>query len=86
MGNIKITAPDSILEKFKQIVLLKHGKLEISVEGEEALRLYIQKHKYLLEKMIPPERDSLNLIIGTIDSKKKVDALEDLKKLDRGEL
>ena len=86
IGDIKISAPNSVLEKFKQIVLIKHGKLEISVEGEEALKLYIQKYKDYLEKLIPPEQDTLNSIIGVIDSKKKVDALEDLKRLDAGEL
>jgi len=32
-------AADEIVEKFKRIVLAKHGKLELSVEGEERSRL-----------------------------------------------
>jgi len=36
------------IDRFKRIVLAKHGKLEYSTEGEEALRLYIKKYEYLL--------------------------------------
>jgi len=40
---IKILADESTIEKFKRIVLAKHGKLELSIEGEEALKLYVKK-------------------------------------------
>lgn len=42
------------VEKFKRIVLAKHGKLELSAEGEEALKLYIKKYEGLLGRMDPP--------------------------------
>ena len=53
MGQIKILASDKVLEDFKMIVLAKHGKLELSVEGEEALKMYIKKYDYLLKSCFP---------------------------------
>ncbi len=32
-----------IIEKIKRIVLAKNGKLELSAEGEEALKLFIKE-------------------------------------------
>jgi hypothetical protein len=43
LAQVKIVASKDIVEKFKKIVLAKHGKLELSAEGEEALRLYMNK-------------------------------------------
>ncbi len=54
MAQIKIVAPHEVIENFKKIVLAKHGKLELSVEGEEALKLYIQKYEHLLRGVISP--------------------------------
>ncbi|MGQ4914399.1 MAG: hypothetical protein ACP6IU_06545 [Candidatus Asgardarchaeia archaeon] len=39
MGQLKIKIDDELLLKFKKIVLAKHGKLEISSEVEEAIKL-----------------------------------------------
>jgi hypothetical protein len=35
MAQIKILAAEETVEKFKRIVLAKHGKLELSIEGEK---------------------------------------------------
>jgi hypothetical protein len=85
MGQIKIIASDKVLEDFKKIVLVKHGKLELSVEGEEALKMYIKKYEYLLKKLIPPEKDPLKDIIGMVRSKEKHNVLQELEMLERGE-
>ncbi|MCS4541549.1 MAG: hypothetical protein HY929_04400 [Euryarchaeota archaeon] len=86
MAQIKIVAPEHLVNKFKQIVVIKHGKLELGAEGEEAIRLYVQKHEQLLKGPCPPEADPLNKIIGIAKSKLKTNVLKDLKKLDSGEL
>ncbi len=86
MAQIKIIAAEDTIEKFKRIVLVKHGKLELSAEGEEALRLYIRKYEKLLGSMVPPEEDPLKDICGIGRSAEKHNALTDLKRLEAGEL
>jgi len=54
MAQIKILASDETVEKFKRIVLAKHGKLELSAEGEEALKLHVRKYEKLLGGMVSP--------------------------------
>lgn len=85
MGQIKIIAADKVLEEFKKIVLAKHGKLELSLEGEEALKMYIKKYDYLLKKLVPPEKDSLKGLVGSVRSKGKHNVLKELDMLERGE-
>ncbi len=86
MVQLKIIADDEIAEKFKRIVLAKHGKLELSVEGEEALKLYIQKYEYLLHDFRPPEEDPLSKIVGIGRSDERRNVLKDLERLEAGEL
>jgi hypothetical protein len=86
MAQIKIVAPSELIEKFKRIVLAKHGKLELSVEGEEALKLYVQKYEHLLHELLSPEDDPLKEIVGIGCSAEKRNVLEDLEKLEAGEL
>ncbi len=86
MGQIKFIATEDTIEKFKRIVLAKLGKLELSAEGEEALRLYISKYKKLLGAMVPQEEDALKEICGIGRSAEKHNILEDLKRLEAGEL
>jgi len=85
MAQVKIVASDDIIEKFKRIVLAKHGKLELSVEGEEALRLYIQKYEYLLHGLCSPEEDPLRGIVGISRSTERMNVLKDLERLEAGE-
>jgi hypothetical protein len=86
MGQIKIVAADETLERFKRIVLTKHGKLELSAEGEEALKLYIKKYEKLLGGMVPPGDDPLRRICGIGRSSERHNVLMDLKRLEAGEL
>ena len=59
MAQIKILAAEETVEKFKRIVLAKHGKLELSAEGEEALKLYVKKYEKLLGGLTPPDKTRL---------------------------
>ncbi len=56
------------------------GKLEVSHEGEEALKLYLKKNK---KKIIDSSEDSSRVdtilrVIGAIKSSKRQNALDDL--------
>lgn len=64
MAQVKILAYKDIVDKFKKIVLAKHGKLELSAEGGEAFRLYIKKHESLLGGLCAPEQEPLTKICG----------------------
>ena len=85
MAQIKIIAADHTIEKFKKIVLAKHGKLELSAEGEEALKLYIKKYEKILGGMLPPEEDPLGRICGIGKSQDRHNVLKDLERLEAGE-
>lgn len=85
-AQVKIVAADETIDKFKRIVLAKHGKLELSAEGEEALRLYIKKYEGLLGGMVPPEKDPLKDICSIGRSKKRHNVLQELERLEAGEL
>lgn len=86
MGQIKIVAADDTVDRFKRIVLTKHGKLELSAEGEEALKLYIKKYEKLLGGMVPPGADPLRRICGIGRSSGRHNVLRDLERLEAGEL
>lgn len=74
------------MERFKRIVLAKRGKLELSAEGEEALRLYIKKYENLLGGLCPPERDPLAKTCGIGRSSSHHNVLRELGKLETGQL
>jgi hypothetical protein len=82
MAQVKIIAANDTIERFKRIVLAKHGKLELSVEGEEALRLYIKKYENLLGGLCPAERDPLMKLCGIGRSSARHNVLKDLEKLE----
>ncbi len=86
MALIKIVAADETVEKFKRIVLTKHGKLELSAEGEEALKLYIKKNEKLLGSFLPPDEDPLKDIHEAGKSSRRHNVLRDLECLEIGEL
>ena len=86
MAQIKIVAAEETVEKFKRIVLTKHGKLELSAEGEEALKLYIKKYEKLLGSFLPPDEDSLKDIHEAGKSTERHNVLRDLEPLEVGEL
>jgi len=86
LAQIKIIASDAVIEKFKRIVLAKHGKLELSAEGEEALKLYVKKYQGLLGGICSPEKDPLARICGIGKSQRKHNVLRDLERLEIGEI
>ncbi len=86
MAQIKIVASADTIEKFKRIVLSKHGKLELSAEGEEALKLYVKKYEGMLGRMVPPDRDPLKNICEIGRSDEHHNVLRDLEALEEGEL
>jgi hypothetical protein len=86
MAQIKIVAAEETVEKFKRIVLTKHGKLELSAEGEEALKLYIKKYEKLLGSLLTPDEDPLKDIHEVGKSTKRHNVLRDLERLEVGEL
>ncbi len=85
LAQIKIVAADETIEKFKRIVLAKHGKLELSAEGEEALKLYVKKYERVLGGIVPPDRDPLKGICAIGRSTERHNALKDLAVLEAGE-
>jgi hypothetical protein len=85
LAQIKIVAADETVEKFKRIVLAKHGKLELSAEGEEALKLYIKRYEKLLGRMVPPEQDPLKSICTIGRSDRRHNVLKELELLEAGE-
>jgi hypothetical protein len=86
LAQIKIIADEDTIEKFKKIVLTKHGKLEVSAEGEEALKLYIKKYEKLLGSFSPPDEDPLKDVHEAGRSSGHHNVLKDLDLLEAGEL
>ncbi len=86
MARIKIVAANETIDKFKRIVLAKHGKLELSAEGEEDLKLYIRKYEKLLGRIVPPDEDPLKGICGIGRSRGRHNVLKDLERLGVGEV
>jgi hypothetical protein len=82
----KIIASEHTIERFKRIVLAKRGKLQLSAEGEEALRMYIKKYENLLGGLRPADKDPLAKICGISRSSSPRNLLRDLEKLEREEL
>jgi len=84
VAQIKILAADETIEKFKRIVLAKHGKLELSAEGEEALKLYVKKYERLLGGIVPPDQDPLKNLSSIGKSTGKHNVLKELELLEVG--
>jgi hypothetical protein len=86
LAQIKILASQDTINKFKRIVLAKHGTLKLSVEGEEALRLYIKRYERLLGGLCPPDEDPLTRLCGIGRSSRRHNVLKDLEISESGEL
>lgn len=80
VAQVKFVIDDELLRKFKQIVIKKRGKIELTPEGEDAIRLYIKKYEGLITS--PGEKDPLAKAIGSIRTGKVRSALDDLKELE----
>ena len=81
MAQLKFVVDDKLAKEFKQLVLARRGKLELSSEGQAALKLYIEEHKE--ENVELADRpDPLSSIIGALKTGGTHDALEELRKLE----
>ena len=80
MAQVKFVIDEELLKKFKQIVIRRRGKIELTPEGEEAIRLYVKKYEDLERKQA--ERDPLIAAIGAVHTGKARSALRDLKELE----
>ena len=93
-AQIKFVVNDDLAKEFKQTVLAKRGKMEASREGEEALKLYLEKNKRFSPARITGKKrrnrqarpDPILGVIGAVKSKEKRSALEDVKLLDSSEI
>ena len=82
---MKFIMDGELIKKFKQIVLAKRGKIELTPEGEEALKLYIQKYRRLLEGERSRMVGQFSRVIGAVKSNRPRSALRDLKEMESGE-
>jgi predicted SnoaL-like aldol condensation-catalyzing enzyme len=81
MAQVKFVIDDELLKKFKQIVIKKHGKIQLTSEGEDAIRLYIKKYERLITNA-PPGKDPLVKVIGSVRTGKAHNVLRELKELE----
>ncbi len=81
MPQVKFVVDEQLLKKFKQIVIRRRGKIELTPEGEEAIRLYVRKYEDLEEEQ-RGKGDPLLAAIGAIRTAKTRNALIDLKELE----
>jgi len=84
MAQLKFSVSDKLAKDFRQTVLAKRGKLEVSREGEEALKLYLKKNRKELAESSRGSRraDPILRIIGAVKSRERRNALEDLKRME----
>ncbi|MEM3087086.1 MAG: hypothetical protein QXT68_08125 [Halobacteria archaeon] len=80
MAQVKLTLPDDLAKKLRQIAIAKHGTLNLKAEGEEAIRIYVQRNARWL-KFPEARAGSLRDIIGSVRSRGRRDALHDKKAL-----
>jgi hypothetical protein len=81
LAQLKFVVDDKLAKEFKQLVIARRGKLELSSEGEAALKLYIERNKE--EKVEPVSRpDPLSSVIGALKTGGSHDALDELRELE----
>jgi hypothetical protein len=80
MAQVKFIVDEQLLKKFKQIVIKRRGKIELTPEGEEAIRLYVKKYEHPEGKK--GKDDPLVAAIGAVRTGKARSALKDLKELE----
>jgi hypothetical protein len=80
MAQVKFDVDEQLLKRFKQIVIRKRGKIELTPEGEEAIRLYVKKYEDLERKQ--GRNDPLIEAIGAVRTGRVRSALKDLKELE----
>lgn len=80
LTQLKFTIDSALATQFKQAVLKRTGKLDLSREGAEALRLYLA---HANQPVRDPAEDPILKVIGIATSRGKVkpNALEDKRRL-----
>jgi hypothetical protein len=80
LSQLKFVINDELGKKFKQIVLAKHGKINLRPEGGEAIKLHIEKNEELpRNRAYSEEGDPIKGAIEIVKPSRVHDALEDLK-------
>lgn len=79
MAQLKFVLDYELVKRFKHVILARHGKIELSSEGEEAIKLYLSKYEHPLNQSREKE-DPLERAIAAVRSGKTRDALRDLKR------
>ncbi|MDG6939052.1 MAG: hypothetical protein JRN39_01440 [Nitrososphaerota archaeon] len=80
MTQLKFVVDDDLARRFKQLVVARRGKLELTPEGEAALLLYIRE--YGSKAKSRPQTEPLIRALGAVKSKGKPNALRDLKRFE----
>ncbi len=77
---LKFTIDSALATQFKQAVLKRTGKLDLSREGAEALRLYLAQ---AAPNVTDPAEDPILKVIGIATSRGRVrpNALQDKRRL-----
>ncbi len=81
MAQVKLTLPDNLARKFRQIAIAKHGTLNLKAEGEEAIRSHIQRNERWLRLRASGDPDALLKVIGSLRSSTRRDAFQEKKAL-----
>lgn len=81
MAQVKFIVDEELLKKFKQVVIKKRGKIDLTPEGEEALRLYIQKYGDA-EGGPSDGEDPLMQAVGAVRTGRRRSALKDLRRME----
>jgi len=79
---LKLIVDEELAKKFERAVLAKRGRVELSREGAEALKFYLEKNKQLLETPRTHRTDPMVQVIGAVKTTGRRNALADLKLLE----
>lgn len=77
-SQIKFVVDSDLADRFKQAVLRRRGKLDLSREGAKALQLYLRDQTAARATSKP---DPILAVIGIASSKGRVNALTDERRL-----
>jgi hypothetical protein len=80
LTQIKFTVDSALANRFKEVVVRRRGKLDLSREGAEALRLYLER---VNTEMREPAKEPVLKVLGIATSRGKArpNALADKRRL-----
>lgn len=84
MAQVKLTLPEDLAKRFRQIAIAKRGTLDLKAEGEEAIRNHVQRNERWLRLRASGDPDALLKVIGSLRSRGHPDALREKKALYNG--